>query len=440
MSKFFSALAWTGWVILMFTACSKPSTLGSGLLEQDQEDVIFTDTIKVPASTIIRDSVISYNPAGPVTNMSLGYYEDPIFGETKSDIFMQITPGGINFPVLDGIEIDSVILSLHIDSVRTLGNFAENLQFEVYEMIDSFQSEIYYSNEDFPTDMTLLGNYDGAPSKFVDDSVRISSTEFFTGKLVKIPLNNDLGRHLIDSTTLEDFDEVFFGLNLRTTNSVPTSSLLSVTLETVGTGITVYYSNAPTDTVSNVYQFLMSPIDGRSNFIERDISGTILEDALENPVDDSERLYIQGLSGPEIRLDLSGITDLGPMLVNSAFIDFTVADDDTDDRSKYRPLEQLVLTLLNDEDQFVGIDDFNFGSNFFGGDFDEDLDIPSATQGTYRLYLSDYIQKVVDGDEDPIVFLRALPKINSTQRSVLYGNGSADFAPKLELTFTRIIQ
>ena len=86
------------------------------------------------------------------------------------------------------------------------------------------------------------------------------------------------------------------------------------------------------------------------------------------------------------------------------------------------------------------IDDFAFGASFFGGEFDGDLDIPNAVQGTYSILLSDYIQKVVDGEEDPIIFLQAFSKIDNTRRSILYGSGSIDYAPELELTFTRINQ
>lgn len=440
MDKFFSSLIWAMGIILMLGACSKPSTLGSELLEQDQEDVIFTDTIAVTTSTIIRDSVIAFTQDGPPTSMNLGYYADPIFGETKADIFMQITPGSPDFPVLEGTVIDSVILSLSIDSINTLGDFDENLQLEVFEMADSFdQLNVYYSNDDFPIDMMPLGTYDDQPSLTVDGTLKISNSESFVGKMMKIRLDNELGRRLIDSNTLKDFDAGFDGLNIKTVNSSPSDNLLSIFSENNGTAVTVYYTTfTDTDTVSNIYQFLLSPIDVRMNNLERNIAGTALENALNNP--DGERLYLQGMSGPDIRIDLSEIQSLGSVLINKAELVFTVADDDGADRVNFPPTGQLILARLNDDDKFLGIDDFNFGGSFFGGDFDEDLDIPNAVQGTYSVLLSDYIQKVVDGDEDSIVFLRALPKINTSKRAILYGSASNEYAPKLKLTYTRINQ
>jgi len=442
MGKFSASLAWAVGILLMLGACTKPSTLGSELLEQDQEDVIFSDTFSVRTANTIRDSVVSFNPEGPGTSLTLGYYMDPIFGATKSDMFIQITPGSANIPELEGTVVDSVILSLTLDSINSLGNFDENLQLEVYEMTDSFnQSEYYYSDHQFPTATNVLGTYDGKPSLTEDDSLVISTSESFLGKMIKVRLVNELGARLIDSNVLVDFDENFNGFNIRTTNSTPTESFLSVFAETNGTALTVYYTTTSADdTTAGVYQFLMSPIDGRSNYIERDISGTPLADAINNPVEDEERLYVQGLTGPDVAIDLSSVQDLGPVLVNSAILEFTVADDDGDDRAEHPNLNQLVLAILSADDKFLGIDDFAFGSDFFGGDFDADLDIPNAVQGTYRIFLSDFIQKVIDGEEDPNIFLRALPKINSTHRTVLYGSGVNDYAPKLELTFTRINQ
>jgi len=443
MGNFFKFLASSCIVILMLNACSNPSELGSGLLAQDQEDVIFTDTIDVLASTIIRDSVVSYSPGSPVTSFALGNYSDPIFGNHKSDVFMQITPANLNFPVLDGIEIDSVIFTLAIDSARTIGVFDQNLQFDIFEMADSFDtSEQIFSDDVFPVKPMAVGSYDDQPSLLNTQPLyEADGDTILEANMLKVRIDNDLGRVLVDSTTLQDLDKTFFGFYLQTLNSSPSGDFLSIFAENAATGLVVYYTNrTASDTVRNEYRFLTSSIDVRSMNLETDISGTVVEDYITGINTSEERLYVQGLAGPDVKIDISDILNLGPILVNSAIVEFTVANDDGDQSGDYPPIEDVVLSRLDEENSFTSIDEFIFGQTFFGGEYESDPDPANDVRGRYELQISDYIQKVVDGDESPILYLRALPKINTTNRSVLFGNGVSAYKPKLELTFTRINQ
>jgi len=152
-----------------------------------------------------------------------------------------------------------------------------------------------------------------------------------------------------------------------------------------------------------------------------------------------ERTYVQGLSGPDVKVDISSISSLGSILVNNAEIIFTVANDDGDMSLDFPPIEDLVLSRLTTDDTFTGIDENAFGQAFFGGDYESDPDAANNVQGRYVLKISDYLQKIVDGEEPPFLYLRPLPKINTTRRSVLFGDSSV-YKPKLELTFTRINQ
>ncbi len=439
MGNFFKLLASSCLVVFLLNACSNPSELGSDLLAQDQENVIFTDTIDVITSTTIRDSVISHSPGSGVSSFAIGNLSDPIFGNHSSDVFMQITPANLNFPILDGIVIDSVILTLAIDSARSVGTFTDNLQFDVFEMSDSFSTEEpIYSHETFPTKPMAVGSYDGIPS-FIDDIplYEADGDTILQTLMVKIPIDNDLGRVLIDSTTLQDLDKTFFGFHLKTVSSQ--DDFLSIFGENPATGLIVYYTNfTDGDTLINSYRFLTSGIDVRTMNLETDISGTVVEDYINGTNLSQERTYVQGLSGPDVKVDISDILSLGPIIVNEAVIEFTVANDDGTMSGTYLPIEDLVLSRLNDDDVFTGIDDNLFGQAFFGGEYESLSTTDPIVQGHYELIISDYLQKIVDGDQPPVLYLRALPKINTTRRTVLFGNASSLYKPKLELTFTRI--
>lgn len=443
MGNLLKLLAISAFVILLINACSKPSTLGSELLDIDQEDVEFTDTIQILTSTVLRDSVLAFNLAGPFRSFTLGNYQDPNFGSYKSDGYIQISPANTNIPPSAGLRVDSVFLSLSIDSVMTKGDFTTNLQFELYEVSDSFDREGgAFSNEHFPTFPEILGTYDGKPS-LTDRSIIYDEAgdTLINDFLVKIPLDTVLGKKLIDSFNISNFDQEFFGLYLKTLNSSPSESILSITAESNSTRLVVYYSNV-VDTVvsSGQYPFVISPIDFRSNNIERDISGTIVESYLNGTNTDSDVAFVQGVAGPEVKVDISQISDLGSILVNSATIEFTAKNIDGMMSSEYPAVDDLIFAKLNEDNQFTGIDDNILGQAIFGGEFEEAMSNPNSVLGTYSLDISDYVQKIIDGQEDPILYLRTLPKISNTDRTVIFGHESMDYKPKLELTFTRINQ
>jgi len=206
----------------------------------------------------------------------------------------------------------------------------------------------------------------------------------------------------------------------------------------VFSGLFTLASNLP-DTTNSIFRFVVSSIDRRVTHVENDYTDSAFGDVLDGTDTSGEYLYLQGLAGANLEMDFSDVFKLGDILVNEAILTFYTVKNEDISPTDFSPIVQLIPAVQN-AGSLVGIDDVSEGVQVFGGTFAEDESIDPEVSGTYTLNISDYFQKIVDKDRDPVIFLRAFPKINNLARSVLYGPGASGFKPKLELTFTRINQ
>lgn len=423
---------------IMLIGCSDPTPIGSGLLEQDQEDVVFTDTVTVDVTHSFPDSIRTYAQGLPSANLAFGTYEDPFFGTSSSEFYLQITPGSLSLPVLNDFDVDSVILVFEIDTLRSYGVFGEPIDFELSEMTESFDADAeYYSDQSFAVDGIPVTNGSITVDPELTQTLISSGQDTLMGKMVKIALPDLFGKKLLDTALIANFDEGFFGLHMKNTSAAATAAMAVMRAEPSElTSLNIYYTNIVSDDTSNfVYRYLVSPIDVRTSNLSYDATGSQLaQDTMDG---NDDYLYLQGLHGPDLRITLPHITELGNILINSAVLSFTVAERAGDDLDNYSPPSQLLLTVF-DEDlgYYLAIDDVGTGFDNFGGNFVEEADNPDDIAGTYRLNLSNYFQKIVDGTNSDELFLQVFPKNYDPARVMFFGNGA--LKPKLELTYTRI--
>jgi len=430
---FFWLMAFT----IMLIGCGDPTPIGSDLLSQDQEDVLFTDSLTVDIQHFFPDSIRTYREGVTATNLPFGTFEDPYFGTNTAEFYMQITPNSLSLPTLNDFEVDSVVLALEIDTTRSYGVFQAPIDFEVAEMTQPFDAEaVYFSDQTFSTDPLPVTTGSMTVDPTLTQDLLTSSSDTLSGKMVKINLPNLFGKKLLDTALIANFDEGFFGLHMKNVSTTATEAMAVFRAEPSSiTSVNVYYTNiVADDTTQFNYRYLVSPIDVRSANLDYDPTGSQLaQDTMDGNTD---FLYVQGLEGPDLRLTFPHISDLGNILVNSALLTFTVADRPGDDLINYPPPSQLILTYFDGESEFLVVDDI--GTNFenFGGTFVDEPSSPDQIAGTYRLNLSNYFQKIVDGTSSDELFLQVFPKNYNPSRTMFFGNGT--FQPKLELTYTRI--
>jgi hypothetical protein len=439
---------------LLINACNDPSPLGAELLEGDQVDVFFTDTIQLVASTVREDSVLTYDPNPSVVfdQFMFGNYSDPLFGKALASIYGQVVLD-FDSPNYEDAVLDSIILTLRYDSVATYGVLDQApFGIGVFRIVgDTDIEEEYYSNSNIEIDeANILGEISSfIPGVSFVDSIK-GLLDYRTnpkGDTIDIPaslrisLSNDLGTEFIEYgesiyESTSNFVDEFKGIYLKPLTETP--GLLSFDITSTSTsGITLYYTVE--DTIHRQYQYDFSSRFIQFNNFEHDFSGSVVENVFDDKTLGDSILFIQSLSGPLAKIEIPNLEQFDKTIVNKAELTFTVAVLDEDEPDNY-PASNNLLAVERDQgnDRYLALTDALIGGSNFGGRLTEKTGSDGEMIQTYTMNISSYFQDILDETEDPVIYLRAFPKQEQGSRVVIYGPGHSKYPMKLTLAYTQL--
>ena len=266
--KRFKTIFLSGLIFLFIVAtnsCNDPSNIGSGLLDEDLLEVEFTDTFTVVANTVNGlDSILTFDQFTTTLDLFAGQIDDPFFGTVTHDAYF--LPGlGATVPSFfdednqQFVTVDSVVMFVSIDSALYYGDTSAFHNVDVFLLEDEvdFDGE-YYTNMDFPTQMTPVGqdlqfqvSFDPFDASFDGDTI-------VAEPLIRLKLDNSLGEMLVmdtlavqTDTTLRQIMPGFKIVNRPDVTGVLPMNLGTRTLVDIQNKLIVYY----TDTVPKLYSF-----------------------------------------------------------------------------------------------------------------------------------------------------------------------------------------
>jgi hypothetical protein len=197
--------------ILFLPSCNDdPEELGLNIKPEGHAfGVFFTDSLQVQTSTVVLDSVNTFNS----TYILAGQYNDPKLGKVSTKSFMQIGYSGstdsvVNFPA--GATLEKISLYL-AHSGYTYGNSDEQEKVAVYRLQNSIAlTSRYYSFQSIPYSASSIG------------TATYQATAGKTDTL-EVPLTGTIGTDLLDLLKLNlserVFQDRFFGLALASESS-----------------------------------------------------------------------------------------------------------------------------------------------------------------------------------------------------------------------------
>ncbi|MEZ4948035.1 MAG: DUF4270 family protein [Saprospiraceae bacterium] len=134
-------------LLSIISACNEPGLIGSDLVEDEQVELFFTDTIHPQISTVRGDSVRIYAPSiATLDNYLFGNYNDPIFGNQNASLYFRLKSPEVNPDFDIANRIDSIVLILDIDSATVYGNALKKpllLKFLLYRKIWTMMKNIF---------------------------------------------------------------------------------------------------------------------------------------------------------------------------------------------------------------------------------------------------------------------------------------------------------
>ncbi len=290
----------------LFSSCEEPDSIGLGLIEEEQFDLIYVDTLTVRLSTVLFDSVAT----SATGRLLAGHRADSIFGTITANAFFQIGLDSLNnYPDEERATYDRAVLTLYYDNY----SYYDTIQlqtFQVYPLINELEyrddGKLYNTSFQDNTgnlyDSTkLLGSFSWHPKPHQEN-------------YVEIPLDDSLGRELFilaqgQNDTIQsenDFQEKYKGFAL--VPELQNSAMLGFSNRT---GISVYFEEGGEE---KSLQFSVSNNVYFSQVVQ-DRSTTkyapLTQQRNELPADASDNtVYLQGGTGVGIRVEFPFIKSL----------------------------------------------------------------------------------------------------------------------------------
>ena len=440
-------LAALSFLLIGLGACNDPFDVGGELLNADQLELDFTDTLTLTSVVVPDDSLPVYQAGRFLGRYFVGELNDPIFGTTTANVSTQIRLGSGNLPDFSEVTVDSLVLVVPILLSDYYGEETESFTVEVLRLTDNLDPAAdYFADTTLMTDGVVLGSQTVSPVA-LPDSVDVA---VFDGATVprtvrqrvslRIPvpglINEITG---LDTTVFENdttFTEILRGLQLRTQGSG--NGLLAVDLSpnTNIPGLQLFYRR---DTSLFQYRFPVAANAAKVASYRNDYSTGVIEPFLEAPDKGDSLIFIQGLAGAVTNVEIPGLADLGgDLLVNRATLDVFVAELPEDDTDLDVP-EQLVVLERVDGDVRASRD-------LTLGLLAED--VPAVQGGTlvpgsngepgfFRFNVTAQVNAVLAGEVGSSLQLSLQNKSTTPNRVVLYGPGHSQFPARLQLSVTR---
>lgn len=424
---------------LLISACSQSGIIGSDLLQQDQIDIEFTDEVRFNAYIQKSDSVLIYDPLGGdfLSGYLCGQFADPVFGLSQAAVSAQfrLIPGSP--PDFRNAVLDSMVLVLPYRAIRVYGDTTELVQLEVYRLDEDLSDTVkYYSNKLIAASQRI-GSGSILPRRY--DSLEIlqhgADTLIGIPPQVRIRIDDAFAQSLLaDTLTLKSdtsFVEVYKGLQIRSASQ--NKGILSFNLGSSLTGLTAYYH---VDTVARSYTFPLTNLSPRTVSFTNDYAGAPIEAFLQDSTLGDSLLFVQGMSGVGMVLEIIDTTLLQNKIINRAELEIFIATLPEDGAYTFDPVSQLVVSQIKEDGTLEAIRDVALGiarqdlTGLFGG-------IPlDGMPKSYTLNLSAYFKDLKNGKTTNRILITPLGRAERANRVVIYGPKHSIYPAKIKLSLT----
>lgn len=424
--------------------CSKSSEIGLSLVEQEQSDILYTDTSTIILTTQEADPTETSNR----TVMTCGSYSDLEWGETVASIYMnfRLSSTGSNF---DNCVFDSLVLSLAYEDFGHYGDLRANKptlltqNWEIARVVENIEEvTTYKSDQTFMVDGNLLkSNFQFNPN----DTAKVTVDGSELAPHLRIRLDDqagiDLGEIFLnpqgtavdihESTT--KFKDWFKGIHIRPSSSNPSDgSIIRFKSKDVLTKLTLHYRDTSNGgNTAETFDFVTSE--------DAEVVSSFQHThpvALTNNLSTDTVVYVQGLDGLHTKIEFPFVQNLGNVIINKAELVIPVADTGT---NTFPEPIQMVAKIKDFGGNLVIIDDIVTSINraqsyfLFGGV----LENTGNNNFVYRMYISEEMQALVDGTTFESAIYLTLPSALDPERVQLMNEKGINSA-KLYLTYTKI--
>jgi len=418
-------------IIVIFSSCDKEQNNGTGIglfAGNNNLGVNYIDTFTVSSRPVIESNVRTSG----FSDVLLGSYFDPFFGNTKISFYTQFLIFGSGIDFKDQTICDSIVFyaKLGVSSGdEYYGPENKEMTFNVHRISSdadfSIDSNYFtYSSLEIFNESLLDPTFNNTFTPGFSDSVVVGS-DTIEGVL-KLILDQSFGQEIINLngtdvlSSNEEFQKVYKGLYI-TTDGVQDGSILNIDYDSDATTMIMYmHKDTVTEdsayTILGDYEFILDPsTTAHFNEYKHDYLGSGSTKFLEIFNDTSLgniQYYIQSGGGfaAEIKFPtLHSFADSVAVIpISKAELILPV---DSSRARDYVPGNQLIIFRINEEGQKVIIADPSIN-----GFYDE-------SSSEYRFIITNHIQNFMNGElSSPDVRLETTKPGFSPNRVILNGH------------------
>jgi Domain of unknown function (DUF4270) len=442
MKNIILALASLSAILLFNSSCNESTLLGSGLFENENLKLIATDSLSLNALTDTNDSVV-VNSSGSFVFLPIGKVKDLTFGTYEARAYTELdSTSTYNFA---GGRIDSIVFIMGYNAAGIYGDTTQTQKLSIYRLTENIKTGIIYSSQKYTTESIPLGTVEFAPRPrtFINEGKGLT-TLADTAPQIRIKITSPSFIQQIGDTTnyisSSGFKKWLKGVEIRAEKE--TSCMLNMDFgssQATITGLYVYSKKDTTSSVSIFKSILSSNI--KHCYFKNDYRNATIEPFLNNQKMSDSLLFLQGMSGTNIKLEVPYIRNLGKIVINKAELELTIKEEGTQ-LDLYPPISQILVRnavqdIISD---VVDGDPTSRSAKFLSsGGFIRVKTESGEKLSKYIFNISNHLQRMLEGKEGSQVYLVPFFKQENGSRVVVYGVGKQlKYRTKINLTYTKI--
>jgi Domain of unknown function (DUF4270) len=447
MKNIILALAALSALLLFNISCNQSTLLGADLFQKENLDLIFTDSLSMNALSETNDSIIVnsggvsfvYLPIGKVKDATFGTYEARAYTELDTTSAYSFSTG----------TIDSVVFVMAYNANGVYGDTTQAQKLSLYRMTESVKTGNIYSNQKYAVESTPLGTAEFAPQPRTNINQGKGLTALSdTAPQIRIKVNSTAFIQELGNTknyASPDGSSGFFrkwlkGLEIRAEKE--TNCMLSMDFGSATTTFTGLYVYSKKDTTKSVSFFRsVSGANIKHCYFNNNYNNAPIKPFLNDPKKSDSLLFVQGMSGANIKLEIPYIRNLGKIVINKAELELTLKEDGTQ-LDAFAPITQILLRNgLQDVITDVVDGDATSRSAKFpsSGGALKVKTVDGEKLSKYVFNISSHLQRILEGKEGSTINVVPFFRQENTARMVFYGlNKQSKYRAKINLTYTKI--
>ncbi|MEL6357806.1 MAG: hypothetical protein AAFQ37_12840, partial [Bacteroidota bacterium] len=137
-------------------------------------------------------------------------------------------------------------------------------------------------------------------------------------------------------------------------------------------------------------------------------------------------------------VEITGYTDLAGKVINQAQLEIFLDSLDGFNYGQFAPAEFITLYYRDADGRLILIEDETISAPgtrvfFIGGELEEE-----DGRFVYRVNLSVHLQRIIDEEIPPVVYIRTIPTQTNPARAIMIGPDASEFPMRLKVAFTDI--